>query len=471
MLFNSLQYFFFLLIVWLAWLRISFRHQWIFLLIASYVFYMMWNPFYLTLIVASTLNDYLVALGIERVRTQRRRWALLLVSLITNLGLLFIFKYWNFFNHSAATVASWLGLSWYVPDLSVLLPVGISFYTFQTLSYTIDVYRGHLPAEHHLGRFAVYVAFFPQLVAGPIERAARLLPQLARPKSLTWDRIQTAVMLILWGLFKKVVVADRLSIYVDAIYNNVPEHNGSSHLLATYAFAFQIYCDFSGYSDIAIGSARLFNVDLMTNFRSPYFARDMQEFWRRWHISLSTWLRDYLYIPLGGNRKGTARTYFNLMITMLLGGLWHGASWNFVIWGALHGIALAWSRLVGFRPRSTRNGVVIPALIDGIKMLVTFHFVCLTWVFFRAGTLQDAWTIIQGFGSFGKPMIDSVTMCQAALGVVAVLVVDAIANFHPNVWKDRIPHLSLGFAAFALLLFGIILLGTEQGAQFIYFQF
>ena len=242
-----------------------------------------------------------------------------------------------------------------------------------------------MPAERHLGRFATFVAFFPQLVAGPIERATHLLPQLNHPRSIDWPRAQSAILLILWGLFKKVVIADRLSIYVDTVYNNPADHTGTTLLLATHAFAFQIYCDFSAYSDIAIGSARLFNVDLMTNFRSPYLATNMQEFWHRWHISLSTWLRDYLYIPLGGSRRGETRTYINLMITMLLGGLWHGASWNFVIWGCLHGLALValrfWNRQW---PREKQSATKWSIASSGVGIILTFHFVCLTWIFFRA---------------------------------------------------------------------------------------
>jgi alginate O-acetyltransferase complex protein AlgI len=469
--FNSIQYLVFLPIVWLLWIALPNRHRWMPLLVSSYYFYMQWNAFYLTLIVASTLNDYWLAIAIDKAKSHSYRVGLLVASLVTNLGMLFVFKYWDFFNHSAASVAGSLGLTWTIPSLNVLLPVGISFYTFQTLSYTIDVYKGVIPSERHLGRFATFVAFFPQLVAGPIERAKNLLPQLNHACPIEWPRMQSGLLLILWGLFKKVVVADRLSIYVDTVYNNPSDHNGTTLLIATYAFAFQIYCDFSAYSDIAIGSARLFNVDLMVNFRSPYFATNMQEFWHRWHISLSTWLRDYLYIPLGGNRYGEMRTYINLMITMLLGGLWHGATWNFVIWGALHGVALAALRLWN-RQKPQRNQVASTwrSASIGLRILFTFHFVCFTWVFFRAATLADAWLVLSRLPRWGTPLIDAVTFSHAALGLCVLLCVELVIERNPKLHQKQF---SLpAFWAFAyVLIMSIILFGTEYGAQFIYFQF
>jgi alginate O-acetyltransferase complex protein AlgI len=450
------------------------RFRWVLMLLASYAFYMCWNTFYIVLIIASTLIDYCVGHAIAKTQVTWKRRSLLALSLLANLGLLFVFKYWNFFNTSAAELCNACHLPWAVPNLNVLLPVGISFYTFQTLSYTIDVYRNELKPEPHLGRFALYVSFFPQLVAGPIERASRFLPQLQKPSKTNDSNNIQAVVQILWGLFKKVVIADRLAIYVSAVYGHAGEHNGITYWLATYAFALQIYCDFSGYSDIAIGAAKLFGIDLMKNFRSPYFAANLQDFWRRWHISLSNWLRDYLYISLGGSRKGEFRTAISLMVTMLLGGLWHGASWNFVIWGASHGIALWLLRATTNYRRSVLERIQLPKILTtSLGILATFHFVCLTWVFFRAETLADASLIITGmFTHFGKPFIDAAVFANAAIGIALLLLVEINKWDSSDVsgWLKSYPR-TTAWATSYLLLIGIVLFGAESGAQFIYFQF
>lgn len=345
MVFNSIVFWLYLPIVFTLYAVTPQRFRWAILLAASYVFYMWWNAFYVLLILASTVIDYFVGPTIAASADPKRRKRLLWLSLGINLGALFVFKYWTFFHESLAGVAAAVGVPYAVPELSILLPVGISFYTFQTLSYTIDIYRGTLEPERHFGRFAVFVSFFPQLVAGPIERAADLLPQLKRPFTINVANVQSGLQLAMWGLFKKVAIADWCALYVDTIYNNADQHSGRSLALATYAFAIQIYCDFSGYTDIAIGVARMFNIELTENFRRPYFSQTLKELWTRWHISLSRWLRDYLYIPLGGNRHGQAETMRNMFLTMLIGGLWHGASWNFVLWGALHGLFLGVSGL------------------------------------------------------------------------------------------------------------------------------
>ncbi|MBC8355948.1 MAG: MBOAT family protein [Planctomycetes bacterium] len=474
MLFNSLPYILFLFVLCGLYYLSPRRFRWVLLLVASYAFYMCWNAFYIVLILASTAIDYSVALLLGRTESRTRRRFLLGASLLTNLGLLFVFKYWNFFNDAAADLCAALTIPWSVPNLTVLLPVGISFYTFQTLSYTIDVYRGRIEPERHLGRFALYVSFFPQLVAGPIERAERLLPQLRENHRVEAERFLSGGLLIMWGLFKKVVIADRLSVYVDAVYGNVPEHNGLTYLLATYAFAFQIYCDFSGYSDIAIGSARLLGIDLMTNFRSPYFARDLQDFWRRWHISLSTWLRDYLYIPLGGNRLGNLRTYANLAVTMLLGGLWHGASWNFVVWGALHGSALALLKATGpHRERFKEKLRIPPPIMVGAQLLATFHFVCLTWIFFRAATVTEALQVVAGIASdWGSPFIEALPLAHAAFGIVVMLCVEVSLAYGIRLpTRLRPVPIATNWIAFYALFFAIALFGAEAGRQFIYFQF
>ncbi len=471
MLFNSIDFIVFLAIVAAAYFAFPQRARWLVLLVASYAFYMSWNPTYIVLIVGSTLIDFFVSNRLGRTENKVKRSRLLTISLIANLGLLFVFKYWNFFNENARAL---FGESWVVPDLDVLLPVGISFYTFQTLGYTVDVYRKQISPERNLGRFALYVTFFPQLVAGPIERASHLLPQLRRTQDFDAPRVAAGLERALWGLFKKVVIADRLALYVDVVYGAPTAHDPITHLLATYAFAFQIYCDFSGYSDIAIGCAQIFGVDLMENFRTPYLAKTITEFWRRWHISLSTWLRDYLYIPLGGNRHGVAKTYRNLMLTMLLGGLWHGASWNFVIWGLLHGIFLSASRMTLPLRDAVTERLRVPVLARNmVRTVVTFHLVCLAWVFFRAVTLDDSMTIVRGWLStdWGTPFVQKqVAQAFVGLGVLAFV---ELYQFRVGSVHERVRRLPLWvrWGGIYALIFSIVLFGVEEGAQFIYFQF
>ncbi len=358
---------------------------------------MCWKPEYVILIIISTIIDYYSGIMMEQEEKVENRKKFLYLSLFSNLGLLFTFKYFNFFSNSVLTVLNSFNLFYDSPTFKLLLPVGISFYTFQTLSYSIDVYKGKQKAEHHLGYFALYVSFFPQLVAGPIERSTRLLPQFYKKHEFNSKRVSDGIKLILWGFFKKVVIADRLAILVNHIYNDVQSYHGVTLLLATYFFAFQIYCDFSGYSDIAIGSAQILGYDLMKNFDRPYYAKSISEFWKRWHISLSTWFRDYLYIPLGGNRVNKARWYFNLFVTFLVSGLWHGANWTFVIWGAIHGIYLIiaiWTKSIVDRfylfIKLSNNW--IRKIID---IFVTFHLVLFAWIFFRANSFSDAIYVIK----------------------------------------------------------------------------
>ena len=474
MLFNSVEYFVFFGVVALLHFVLPQRWRWILLLVASYAFYMSWNPAYIVLIGGSTLVDYFVGLRLGKTQIRSQRRALLLCSLVANLGLLFTFKYWNFFQSSFVEVAGWLGVSVQPSVLHVLLPVGISFYTFQTLSYTIDVYRERIPPERHLGRFALFVSFFPQLVAGPIERASRLLPQIELEKRFDRERVSSGLQLILWGLFKKVVIADRLAIYVDQVYGDVGSQDATAYLLATYAFAFQIYCDFSGYTDMALGSAKVLGFDLMQNFRRPYFATTLQDFWRRWHISLSTWLRDYLYIPLGGNRLGLPRTYANLLITMLLGGLWHGAAWNFVIWGGIHGLLLAGSRYsLPWRDSLYANFRVPGWLRDGFRMLITFHLVCFAWVFFRASSASDAFQILWGLGgSWGPVQVDWSVMAPAVLGVGLLLAVQ-VGQERWGSLREQIRNwpTPIRWALWYTLALLIFMFGAGPGHRFIYFQF
>lgn len=383
MLFNSFTFFVFLPIVFILYwfvLRTKLKAQNALILVASYVFYAWWDWRFLSLILFSTLLDFYLGKALGKSNSKKRSKSLLWTSLLVNLGFLGIFKYFNFFIDSWVEAWGGLGVDLELSTLSIILPVGISFYTFQTLSYTIDVYRKELQPTHSLLNFAAYVAFFPQLVAGPIERATRLLPQFRQARTFSYQVAKSGVYLIIWGLFKKVVIADNCAFFVNQIFDN-PDNFSSAELgLGAVLFAFQIYGDFSGYSDIAIGTARLFGFQLMTNFAFPYFSRDIAEFWRRWHISLSTWFRDYLYIPLGGSRVRRSLQVRNVLIIFLVSGFWHGANWTFIIWGALH--ALFFLPLLFFKlnRKYLENDALQFQQI--LKIGFTFTIVCLAWIFF-----------------------------------------------------------------------------------------
>jgi D-alanyl-lipoteichoic acid acyltransferase DltB (MBOAT superfamily) len=366
----------------------------VFLLGASLFFYLCWNPAYIALILFSVLVTWVS--GLLMTNTSARNKKLILgASLALNLGVLFFFKYYNFFTGTVNMLFATLnhGMETRLPALNVLLPVGISFYTFQALGYSIDVYRGTVAAERNFLTYALFVTFFPQLVAGPIERTGNLIPQFKADYSFDYDRVTSGLKLAAWGMFKKVVIADRVAMYVNAVYGDPGVYPACAVLLATIFFTVQIYCDFSGYSDIAIGAARVLGFNLMTNFRTPYFSRSISEFWRRWHISLSAWLKDYVYIPLGGNRKGAARQRFNLLITFLLSGLWHGAAWHFVLWGLLHGVFQVIERsTAAFRSTLKRTiGLQEESRFTKfLELCITFALVCFAWICFRANTIRDA---------------------------------------------------------------------------------
>ena len=487
--FNSLSFILFFFTVLVLYYSIPYRFRWILLLTGSYYFYMCWKMEYIVLIAASTLVNYVSGLKMGQISNRSKRKPYLILSLVTSLGLLFAFKYFNFFNESIRQIFNKFNLAYHVPMLKVLLPVGISFYTFQALSYTVDVYRGRKDPERHIGVFALYIAFFPQLVAGPIERATNLLPQFRRNNDLDYQRARDGARLILWGLFKKVVVADTLAIYVNQVYNDVYAYQGLPLIIATYFFAFQIYCDFSGYSDIAIGVAKTMGYDLMNNFDRPYFAESIPEFWKRWHISLSTWFRDYLYIPLGGNRCSTIRRYFNLFVVFLISGLWHGANWTYVIWGALHGVwqivsvsmerfrATYSSRVAEYEEKEGNrkllgtNGLGLKV----IRIFITFHLVCFGWIFFRANSLSDA-LYIMGHIWVGISDISGLT---GILGRFRFLIALLSISVLPIVWllqssKQRFLYVRpvvLEWLYYYLIIFAIIIFGVTENSQFIYFQF
>lgn len=439
------------------------RARKLFLLVASYAFYGSYNPPFVILLLISTVVDFYLARWMVRATSGSGRRIALVLSLLTNLGLLSFFKYGGFLSQNLTILSRWLGVDIAEPEFSIFLPVGISFYTFQTLSYTIDVYRGQLEPTDDFLDFALYVSFFPQLVAGPIVRARDFLPQLRAPFQPKLSEIEYGILRIVAGLSKKIIFADTLGAYVDIIYAEPGAFHGANTVLAIYAYAYQIYFDFSAYSDIAIGLGHLFGLKIPENFDRPYLAASPREFWRRWHITLSTWLRDYLYIALGGNRGSRFRTTSNLFITMLLGGLWHGAAWGFVIWGAYHGFLLVLQRLAEpFIPKSWDNRGL------QLKRIVTFHLVCVGWVFFRAASLADAMTIL---GSVFSPgWISWRVAHQAALMLGLSVAVHVLLE--PRQWRERFVALSPEFqgTVYAVATFGMILF-SSAAARFIYFQF
>ena len=466
MIFNSLAFLIFFPIVFLFYWVIpkkQIKIQNILLLIASYVFYGWWDWRFLSLIAFSTVVDYILGLKIHETETRKKFF--LILSLITNLGLLATFKYFNFFIDSWINLWSIFGYEMSVSALNIILPVGISFYTFQTMSYSIDIYRGDLKPTKNFISFATFVSFFPQLVAGPIERASNLIPQLESQRAWSHRRFKDGIFQILIGFFRKVVVADAIGSIIDGIYNEPDIHNASSILMAIILYSFQIYFDFSGYSDIAIGTAKLLGFDFKRNFNLPYFSVSITEFWKRWHISLSNWLRDYLYIPLGGNRKGIKLQYRNLFITMLLGGLWHGSSWNFVVWGAIHGILLSIEKRFS----------LVPKKYNFFKNIIIFSTVSLIWVFFRALSFKDSIIIFTKLfsGDYLLPYVGNINNLVILLyGLFFAIIFDVI------IFKKDIPLENFGstlktfnFIMISVFILINIVLFYSSASNFIYFQF
>jgi D-alanyl-lipoteichoic acid acyltransferase DltB (MBOAT superfamily) len=477
MIFTTVQFAAFFAVVLTLFFMLPRRARLPMLLGASYYFYMCSVPWYITVIVAITLVDFVAGIKIEGAATTRTRSLYLTLSILCNFGILFAFKYAGFF---AVNANELLGLD--LPVMRFILPLGVSFHTFQAVSYTIEVYRGRVPAERDLLRYALYVAFFPQMVAGPIERPYNLLPQFHSTQSLTYDNFTSGLRLALWGTFKKVAVADLVAPAVNTVYAHPQQFNGPLLILATFFFAVQIYCDFSGYSDIAIGVARMMGFKLMTNFRQPYLAPSIAEFWRRWHISLSTWFRDYLYIPLGGSRVSPARRYLNVMIVFLVSGLWHGANWTFAIWGALHGFYFVFGALTA----PVRNRVwsalgLSPAgsIRTALGVLVTFTLVTIAWVFFRAANVRDAAYVIahapdwRGFhvADLFSVNVPRFEMATAFTLIGAVGVAEWCMARRPRLviglWSRR----PVRWACCLACLFGTVFFGVFEGAEFIYFQF
>ena len=474
MLFNSFSYAWFLPAVFAVYWLIPDKYRWLLILLSSYYFYMSWNPKYVVLILGITIVSYAAALMLEKIDTQPQRRIIVIITSLICFSVLFVFKYYNWFTSSLASFLSHFSLNINPVTLNFILPVGISFYTFQTLSYVIDVYRKEIKAERDFGTYAAFVSFFPQLVAGPIERANNLLPQIKSEKKFDSKTAEYGLKLIAWGLFKKTCIADRIAPHVDLVYNSLYTSSTNDLLFAVLGFSIQIYCDFSGYSDIAIGSAKLLGINLSTNFSSPYYSASIKEFWSRWHISLSSWFRDYLYIPLGGNRCTNLRRSINLFITFLISGLWHGASWTFVVWGGIHGLGQIIENYLNCFIRRVKPYRIVRIL----SVIIVFTFCNLAWVFFRAESLNDAVFILShlalGF-SHKKQFVTSGLNLYELLKIGLLLLALGLFDLK-NKKEDAISWISeknviIRWTVYTALVFLLFLFAKTDDNAFIYFQF
>ncbi len=492
MLFNSPQFLIFFPIVTALFFSLPHRFRWALLLAASCYFYMAFRPVYIFILIFTILIDYFAGIAIESAQGDRRRRYLLL-SIFANVGVLAAFKYFNFVNGNLMGLSHVLGIGYPIPNLNIVLPIGLSFHTFQSLSYTVEVFRGRQKAERHPGIFALYVMFYPQLVAGPIERPQNLLHQFHEEHNFDYRNVTDGLKLMCFGFFKKVVIADRLAPFVNQVYSDPRHYPGISLVLGTVLFAFQIYCDFSGYSDIAIGAARVMGFRLMNNFNRPYFSSSIGNFWKHWHISLSTWFRDYLYIPMGGNRVSTSRKYWNLMVTFVVSGLWHGANWTYILWGAINGFYLIVEQLAGSFERRTGVDTMIAhwpkALVRCFRVALTFSLTCFAWIFFRARTTGDAFYIAShltaGWRSLPSDLqnlvfvklnllmrLDKTEMVIGLVAVTLLIIIELMQHFvNLRDWMAQQP-IWLRWAVYYGALSSILFFGAFNTSQeFIYFQF
>lgn len=475
MLFNSLTYILFFAAVFLMYYLFPRRFQWLVLFVSSLVFYMVWSVKLTILLVLATASNFILSLFIEKISDSKKRKSLLIASLIINFGVLFIFKYMVFINQ---TLIGIFGHHYPLSNFNIILPLGISFYTFQAVGYTIDVYRGKINAEKNYLKYNLFITFFPPLVAGPIERAGNLMHQLSQRHNFSYKNLTTGVQLMLMGFFKKMVIADRASVVVNTVFNSPNYYSSFYYLIAIFLFAFQIYCDFSGYSLIAVGSAKVLGIDLTNNFDAPYFSKSIKEFWRRWHISLSSWFKDYVYFPLGGNRVSKLRANFNVFVTFMLSGIWHGANWTFLVWGALHGVYQIIGNLKNYILKRYVPFSLSNKLTNFICGLFTFALVCFAWIFFRANTFSDAIYIVTHlFWDFKASCnIQSLYNILCSLGIslfeliflmlaiVTLVITEAFRNFKKSAALTFVFNIGLVIAIFSLGVF-------TSGGEFIYFQF
>lgn len=472
MLFNSFEFLIFYPVVTLVYFLLSQKFRWLWLLAASCYFYMFFKPIYILILAATIVIDYFAGLQLGKLQGKARKWMLIL-SIVANVGVLVVFKYYNFFAENINSLLSVGGLNLQLKYLDILLPIGLSFHTFQAMSYTIEVYRGHQQPEKHFGIYALYVMFYPQLVAGPIERPQNILHQFHIKQSFDADNLTEGLKLMLWGLFKKLFVADRLSVYVGMAYETSGTQTGSTLLMAAFFFAIQIYCDFSGYSDIARGAAKTMGYDLLINFRRPYLATNITDFWRRWHISLSTWFRDYVYFPLGGNKTSNAKWAFNILVVFLLSGIWHGANWTFVVWGLIHGILT-----IGHKFFSSSNASKAPKQKHFLQQLpsiiFTFILVMFAWIFFRAADISQALFIIKKIITNWHSHLQIKSrdwLAISLLGIAIVLLTDIIAEYNLNIKLLGSRFTAVRLITVSLMIIGILLFGVLHNVSFIYFQF
>ena len=487
MLFNSLTFLIFLVCILSLYYILPYKYKWYLLLIGSCIFYMAWRIEFIFLILFSSFFNYYIGLLIEKYENKSK--TILTTGLIINFLILFIFKYSIFINHSFMSIYNYFNIPYPIKDFDIILPMGISFYTFQATSYTIDIYRKRYKAEKNILKVSLYIMFFPQLVAGPIERADNLLNQLFLNHKFNIYNISMGIKIMLIGYFKKIVIADRIAILVNTVYNSPYDYNGISFIIATIFFAIQLYCDFSGYSDIAIGCAKLFNINLMENFKSPYFSKSVKEFWTRWHISLSTWFKDYLYIPLGGNRKGIIRTHFNLMITFLVSGIWHGANWTFILWGGLNGFYQIIGDLKNRFLKSINFNIknkYINRFFNIFRTLITFSLICFSLIFFRANTVKDAFYIINNLFSDIQNVNNiqylynistqlGLNIFEILMATACIMILFIIETFEYKqriyITLNKLPFI-IRFIFYYIITIIILSMGVFSNAgQFIYFQF
>jgi D-alanyl-lipoteichoic acid acyltransferase DltB (MBOAT superfamily) len=478
MLFNSLEFLVFFPIVVALYYFLPHKYRWGLLLISSCYFYMVFVPVYILILGFTIVIDYFAGIWLENARGSKRK-LLLIASIIANTGVLAVFKYYNFLNENLTVLLKGFTIENPIPFLSILLPIGLSFHTFQAMSYTIEVYRHNQKAERNFGIYALYVMFFPQLVAGPIERPQNMLHQFHRESKLDYRNIAEGLKHIAWGMFKKVVIADRISEYVNVVYNSPYDFKGTQLLIATLFFSFQIYCDFSGYSSIAIGTARILGINLMTNFRRPYLSDSIREFWHRWHISLSSWFRDYLYIPLGGSRVRVSRAYLNIFIVFLVSGLWHGANWTFVIWGGLHGFYQMFGKFtqpVRDKINQATGLTRSPGFLKFSQILVTFFLATFAWIFFRAKSLDDAIYIISNIFKFETVQNlnlfkFSVDMYLSIFLIIMLLVIEVLEEKIKLSESLKVSPAFVRWTVYGASIIAMVVLGVWKSADFIYFQF
>jgi len=472
MLFNSFSFLVFFPVVCILFFVLPQKLRWAWLLIASCIFYMAYIPWFILVIGSTIVIDYFAGRLIESSVGVKRKY-FLLASLVANIGILFFFKYFHFFTDNLIVIAKWCNISLQQPNWHILLPVGLSFHTFQAMSYTIEVYRGNQTSEKHFGIYALYVMFFPQMVAGPIERPQNMLHQFHADHYFNEARIVSGLRLMLWGFFKKIVIADRAAIIVDQVYGNPHNYGGLSIIWASLLFSFQIYCDFSGYSDIAIGAARVLDFKLMTNFKRPYFSASITEFWHRWHISLSSWFRDYLYIPLGGNRIKLSRTIMNLLITFIISGLWHGADWKFLIWGGLNGLFIT----IEYLWRKKQWPSPFKTVPQFVSIFLTFLLISISWIFFGAHNVNDAFYMCskvfnnQDFGLSWQEVILNKDSQTACLFILILLVVEYLQEKSIKINLLQAQPIWIRWSLYIVVIWVIFLFGQFGERQFIYFVF